>query len=76
MSIFLPKTSEETAEIVASAAEARTPLAIVGNNSKHAFGRPVEARTALNTSRLCGITLYEPEELVLSARAGTPIAEI
>ena len=31
---------------------------------------------ALDLSGLCGVTLYEPEELVLSARAGTPLSEI
>ena len=30
----------------------------------------------LDLSDLAGVTLYEPEELVLSAQAGTPLAEI
>ena len=40
------------------------------------LGRPVDADLGLDVSALSGITLYEPEELVLSARAGTPLAEI
>jgi glycolate oxidase FAD binding subunit len=36
----------------------------------------VQAEYGLDLSALTGVTLYEPEELVLSARAGTPMAEI
>ena len=36
--------------------------------------RPTDA--TLDLSGLSGVTLYEPEELVLSAKAGTPLAEI
>lgn len=36
----------------------------------------MQTEHVLDCSRLSGITLYEPEELVLSARAGTPVAEI
>jgi glycolate oxidase FAD binding subunit len=39
-------------------------------------GRPVAADHVLDLSALSGVTLYEPEELVLSARAGTPMAEV
>ena len=41
-----------------------------------ALGRPVQASHSLDLSALTGITLYEPEELVLSAKAGTALAEI
>ncbi len=43
---------------------------------KRAFGRPSEADARLDTSALAGIVLYEPEELVLTAKPVTPLAEI
>jgi glycolate oxidase FAD binding subunit len=51
-------------------------LEVVGHGSKRALGRPAQADATLDLSALSGITLYEPEELVLSAKAGTPLAEI
>jgi glycolate oxidase FAD binding subunit len=56
-------------------AEGKT-LEIAGRGSKRALGRPSQSDLTLDLSGLSGVTLYEPEELVLSARAGTPIAEI
>src|SRR5215208_378681 len=51
-------------------------LEIVGQGSKRAIGRPAQTDLILDLSGLSGVTLYEPEELVLSANAGTPLAEI
>ena len=51
-------------------------LEVVGRGSKRALGRPSQSDLTLDLSGLSGVTLYEPEELVLSARAGTPMAEI
>jgi glycolate oxidase FAD binding subunit len=52
------------------------PLEIAGQGSKRGLGRPSQSDFTLDLSSLSGVTLYEPEELVLSAKAGTPIAEI
>ena len=51
-------------------------LEVVGRGSKRAFGRPSQSDLTLDLSALSGVTLYEPDELVLSARAATPLAEI
>src|SRR5262249_7630374 len=51
-------------------------LEVVGHGTKRALGRPAQVDATLDLAALTGITLYEPEELVLSARAGTPLAEI
>jgi glycolate oxidase FAD binding subunit len=56
-------------------AEGKT-LEIVGHGSKRGIGRAAQWDLSLDLSDLTGVTLYEPEELVLSARAGTPMAEI
>jgi len=56
-------------------AEGKT-LEVAGRGSKRGLGRPSQTDLTLDLSGLSGVTLYEPEELVLSAKAGTPLAEI
>ncbi len=56
-------------------AEGKT-LELAGRGSKRGLGRPSQSDVTLELAGLSGVTLYEPEELVLSAKAGTPIAEI
>jgi len=51
-------------------------LELAGQGTKRAVGRPSQTDLTLDVSGLTGVTLYEPAELVLSARAGTPLAEI
>ncbi len=68
-----PRTAAELATAIAGA---EGPLEILGSGSKREHGRPVEGAAPLDVSRLSGIRLYEPEELVLTAGAGTPLAEI
>jgi len=51
-------------------------LELIGSGSKRALGRPSQTDVTLDLSAFSGITLYEPDELILSARAGTPLAEI
>jgi glycolate oxidase FAD binding subunit len=74
--ILAPETEAEIAEAVADAAARGEPLAIQGNNTKAAMLRPVQAARALSTSNHAGIVFYAPKELVIRARAGTPVAEI
>lgn len=61
---------------VAEARAAREPLLVCGAGTKAAMLRPVQAARTLSTRALSGITLYSPKELVLSAQAGTPLAQI
>jgi len=71
-----PRDDNEVVEAVAwAAAEAKT-LEIVGRGTKRAIGRAAQTDLTLDGSGISGIVLYEPEELVLSAKGGTPLAEI
>ncbi len=71
-----PRDANEVAEAIASAAANAKRLELVGRGTKRELGRSTQTDTTLDLSGLSGITLYEPEELVLSARAATPISEI
>jgi len=73
----VPEPGErEIAATITRAAAASEPLLVCGNASKIGMLRPVQAAHRLSTSNHSGITLHSPTELVLTARAGTPIAEI
>ena len=52
-----------------------TPLRIVGGGSKDWYGGPLQG-DALDTRGFAGIVDYEPTELVITARCGTPLADI
>jgi glycolate oxidase FAD binding subunit len=51
-------------------------LEVIGQGTKRGIGRAAQWDLSLDLSDLSGVTLYEPEELILSAKTGTPIAEI
>jgi len=71
-----PRDVRDVEEAVRWAVSNDKRLEIVGQGSKRGIGRPSQTELTLDLSGLTGVTLYEPEELVLSVRAGTPIADI
>jgi glycolate oxidase FAD binding subunit len=62
-------------EQVNQALESATPLRIQGSNSKAFLGRIV-AGEVLDTRDHRGIVSYDPTELVITARCGTPLSEL
>lgn len=76
MALDRPRTEADVIEIVSAAKRARTPLAIEGGGTRAGLGRPLHAPRKISMTDLTGITLYEPGEMVMSARAGTPVSEI
>ena len=67
--------AEQLKDQVLAAAADRTALRIVGSDTKAFLGRATTGEP-LVTRGHTGIVHYEPTELVITARAGTPLAEI
>jgi glycolate oxidase FAD binding subunit len=74
--ILKPRDAKEVEEAVRWALGHDKALELIGQGSKRAIGRPSQTDITLDLSALDGVTLYEPAELVLSAKAGTPLADI
>lgn len=67
--------SSELAAQVRDAAARKQALRLVGLDSKAFYGHPVDGEL-LSLAEHRGIVRYEPTELVITARAGTPVSEI
>lgn len=74
--ILQPTDHRQLTDAVAWALDHGRTLEVIGGGSKRGLGHRVAADHLLDLSRLRGIALYEPEELVLTARPGTPLEEI
>ena len=66
---------QDFADRIGHATATGSPLRIRGGGSKDWYGQDVQG-TVLDTTPYRGITDYEPTELVITARCGTPLAEI
>ncbi|MEZ5704870.1 MAG: glycolate oxidase subunit GlcE [Burkholderiaceae bacterium] len=75
MSAAAPDTPTALIEQIRQAATNRTPLRICGGDTKAFYGNPTTGEP-LSTADWRGITSHEPTELVVTARAGTPLAEL
>jgi glycolate oxidase FAD binding subunit len=76
MSDMRASNAAEAAEAVLWAATEGKTLEISAGGSKRPLGRPAEADSVLDVSRLAGVVDYEPAELVLTARPGVTLKEI
>lgn len=74
MTIHTPTTEAQACAVVASIVASGVPLSIQGGGTRSGLGRPIQVVSTLSSAGLSGITLYEPAEMVIAARAGTPLA--
>lgn len=66
---------QQACELIKQACESRAPLRIAGSGTKFFYGRDT-AGEPLETGGHQGIVDYEPSELFITARAGTPLAAV
>ncbi|WP_064693951.1 FAD-binding protein [Rhizobium aegyptiacum] len=73
---LMPASEEEAAVLVRDHVERGRPLAICGGNSRAGLGNAVASEDRLRSTGLAGIVAYNPGEMVMTARSGTPLAEV
>lgn len=71
-----PDSADALATIVAEAARDGTRLRLRGGGSKDAIGAPTPDVRIVDMRGFSGVVDYDPPELVLTVKAGTPLAEV
>jgi|APTNR8051073442_1049403.scaffolds.fasta_scaffold05579_4 glycolate oxidase FAD binding subunit len=73
---FEPSTESDIVDVVQWCIAEEAPIDVIGAGTKRGLGRPVRAERTLDTSRLAGVERYEPEELFMTAKPATRLAEV
>jgi glycolate oxidase FAD binding subunit len=71
-----PQTPDDLAGAITWAVGEKAPVEIIGTGTKRGIGRAMQTSVTLDLSALSGVQLYEPDELVLKAGAGTRLSEV
>jgi len=71
-----PHTAEEVCEAITWAIGAGEPLEVIGGGTKRTVTTPGQTGYTLDMAQMAGIVSYEPEELVLTLKPGTAMAEV
>jgi glycolate oxidase FAD binding subunit len=67
---------EQIVDFVRAARADKTPFEIVAAGTRRAAGNPMAELPLLDVSGVSGIIEYQPEELIVTARPGTKLAEL
>jgi glycolate oxidase FAD binding subunit len=76
VTVHTPRDEQDASTIIREAADKGTLLSLAGNGTKASMGRPNQTDASISSAAMTGVTLYEPAELVISARSGTPVLEV
>lgn len=71
-----PTTEEEVAELLSEATETGRRVGVWGGGTHRDMGYATESDLVISTAGLAGIVDWEPDDLTVVVRAGTPIVEL
>ncbi len=74
--MWTPDSENQVFDAVQTAKAQKTALTIVGHGTKKNYGRPSSGAQTLDLSGLSGIVDYQPAELMVTVKAGTPLAAL
>jgi len=74
--VLKPNNEDAIAKTIKHCYKKNIPLEIYGSGSKRDIGRNFQSQKTLDLSNYSGIIKYEPEELYIKVKSGTPIKEI
>ena len=75
-SVLHPTDEKDAGLIVSRTLAKHRSLGIVGGDTRAGLGRPSTHAERISSAAMSGITIYEPAELIIGAKAGTPVAEV
>ena len=73
--IYRPNNQEEISQFIYDCYESNRPIEIITLNSKP-IGRSIQCSQTLDLSKNSGIIEYQPDELYIKVKAGTPLIDI
>ena len=74
--MLTPFNETDAISLVKTAARSNLTLEIRGGGTKSGLGRLMQTTEILSTTELKGITAYNPAEMVMTAKSGTPLSEV
>lgn len=74
--MWSPANEAQLQEAIAEARNERRTVSVIGHNTKAGYGRPTANTQPLQVAELAGIVDYQPQELLVTVRPGTSVAEL
>ncbi len=68
-----PSDGKTLTDMVGFLVHRKAPTEVIGAGTKRSIGRPTNTEYLLDISKIAGIREYEPNELVITCGAGTPL---
>ncbi|NOJ47116.1 FAD-binding protein [Bradyrhizobium archetypum] len=70
------RDGRDVEEVVRAAIANEQPLEIIGHGTKRTIGQPMATNAVLDVSALNAVSSYEPNELIITAQSGAPLADV